>query len=328
MVPPPRPPPPPRDVYATARWHSLDLAEPDCYDELQSLVRGADAVVHLAWGFQPSHRRDYLRRTALNGTRAVFTAAAEAGVPHVVHMSSGAVYEAGANERFVDESWPANGVTNCDYSADKVQVERLLDDLSARADAPALTRFRPGFIGQYDAGTALRRYVFPDFLPGWVVRHLPFIPIDRSLRIPAVHADDVAAAIESALERHVPGVFNLGSPTPANAADFLAPFGSRALPVPRHVLAAVADVTWRLRLQPVQGGWIDLAYATPMLDCRRAATMLDWVPRHAGPQVWRDTVNGMRAGAGTSSPVLCARTARQVAAVVLERGPIDRRIPP
>ncbi|MFD6897015.1 NAD-dependent epimerase/dehydratase family protein [Rhodococcus sp. NPDC060086] len=84
--------PPARDVYAMARWHSLDLAEPDDHDELRSLVRGADAVVHLAWGFQPSHRRDCLRCTALAGT--------------------------------------------C-------------------ADDPALTRFRSGFIGQYDAGTAL-----------------------------------------------------------------------------------------------------------------------------------------------------------------------------
>ncbi|MFD6897014.1 hypothetical protein ACFWB0_21030 [Rhodococcus sp. NPDC060086] len=93
-------------------------------------------------------------------------------------------------------------------------------------------------------------------------------------------------------------------------------------------MAAAAEATWKLRLQPVRGGWIELAYATPMLDCSRAATMLDWVPRHAGPQVWRDGVNGMRAGAGTSNPVLCARTARQVAAAVVERGSIGRRIPP
>ncbi|MGN5236100.1 MULTISPECIES: NAD-dependent epimerase/dehydratase family protein [unclassified Rhodococcus (in: high G+C Gram-positive bacteria)] len=320
--------PPARDVYASARWHSLDLADPNCHAQLRSIVRDADAIVHLAWGFQPSHRRDYLRRTALGGTRAVFTAAAEAGVPHVVHMSSGAVYAAGANERFVDESWPVTGVSSCDYSADKVQAEKILDDLSADADAPALTRFRPGFIGQRAAGTALRRYVSPDFLPGVVLRHLPLLPIDRSLRIPAVHADDVAAAIVSALEQRVPGTFNLGSERAVLAADFVAPFECAALPVPWRALAAIADATWGLRIQPVQGGWIELAYATPMLDCSRAMSMLAWKPAYDGPQVWNETVSGMRSGAGTPSPVLRTRTVRETAATLVERGPIDRRIPP
>ena len=40
--------------YAGVAWHALDLAGPDVEAALRPLMRGADAVVHLAWGFQPS----------------------------------------------------------------------------------------------------------------------------------------------------------------------------------------------------------------------------------------------------------------------------------
>ncbi|MEE2034485.1 NAD-dependent epimerase/dehydratase family protein [Rhodococcus chondri] len=319
--------PPARDPYSAATWASIDLADRDAQDRLRPLMAGADAVVHLAWGFQPSHRREYLRRVAVDGTRAVFAAAAEAGVPHVVHMSSGAVYEAGSYGRPIDESWPATGVPHCVYSVDKVAAERALDELSAAPGGPVLTRLRPGFIGQYAAGMGLERYVLPDFVPSAITNHLPVLPIDRSLAIPAVHSDDIATAIDAALERRAGGTFNLASSVPVRAADFVAPFGCGTVPVPWRVLSSVAEAAWRLRVQPVEGGWIELAYTTPMLDCDRAARILDWTPRHDGPAVWKETVAGMRAGVGADSPVLRSRSTREKLATLVERGPIDRRIP-
>ncbi len=47
-------------------------------------MTGVDAVVHLAWGFQPSRDVDYLRRTALGGTHAVIRAVRRAEVPHLL----------------------------------------------------------------------------------------------------------------------------------------------------------------------------------------------------------------------------------------------------
>jgi nucleoside-diphosphate-sugar epimerase len=39
--------------------------------DLRAIFRGADAVVHLAWLIQPSHRPDELWRTNVVGTRSV-----------------------------------------------------------------------------------------------------------------------------------------------------------------------------------------------------------------------------------------------------------------
>ena len=48
-------------------------------DELTEALRGADAVIHLAWLIQPNSHRDLLRRVNVDGTAHVGRAAAEAG---------------------------------------------------------------------------------------------------------------------------------------------------------------------------------------------------------------------------------------------------------
>ncbi|WP_257890359.1 NAD-dependent epimerase/dehydratase family protein [Rhodococcus sp. USK10] len=112
---PPRTPP-----YAHARWHEIDLARDDAHTVLVPVLEGADAVVHLAIAFQPGRDRDYLRTTAVAGTRAVARATRAARVGHLVHLSSAAVYSPGASGVPVSEQWPRRGVPPSIYSADKV----------------------------------------------------------------------------------------------------------------------------------------------------------------------------------------------------------------
>jgi UDP-glucose 4-epimerase len=49
---------------------------------------GADVVVHLAWGFQPTRATRYLTRLGVGGTSAVLQAAHASSVGHLIHMSS------------------------------------------------------------------------------------------------------------------------------------------------------------------------------------------------------------------------------------------------
>ncbi|MDP9394764.1 MAG: NAD-dependent epimerase/dehydratase family protein, partial [Actinomycetota bacterium] len=109
--------------YAGVEWHALDLADDDAAARLRGIVEGADAVVHLAWLFQPSRDIDYLRKATVGGSRAVLDAATEAGVGHLVHLSSLGAYSPGPKDRAVDESWPTGGSPTLPYSRHKVEVE-------------------------------------------------------------------------------------------------------------------------------------------------------------------------------------------------------------
>jgi nucleoside-diphosphate-sugar epimerase len=318
-----RRPPPPDPPYDAASWVPVDLTSAGVH-ELTSLFAGAAAVVHLAWGFQPSHNVEHLHRLDVEGTRTVVRAAQAAGVAHLVHQSSVGAYSPGNGP--VDESWPTDGIGSLAYSRHKVAAERILDEHERmHPDGPAVARMRPALIVQRESGSELLRYGLPPYVPAAVLRHVPVLPLDRSLVVPLVHADDVADAIARVLERRATGPFNLAADPPVTRDVIAAALGARPLHVPRQVLRAVVDVTWRLRLQPLDPGWLDLAFAVPLLDSGRARRELGWAPRIPADAALAEVLAGMADRAATTSPVLRRRSVAAELVATVRGHPIDRR---
>src|SRR5438045_3374316 len=104
-------------------WVEADVAR----DDLVPAFTGADAVVHLARTIQPSHDSALLWRVNVLGSQRVFEAAARAKVPALVYASSVGAYSPGPKDRFVDETWPTNGIETSFYARHKAEVERRLD---------------------------------------------------------------------------------------------------------------------------------------------------------------------------------------------------------
>jgi UDP-glucose 4-epimerase len=309
-------------------WVSADLSEATSAEVLDAAFRGADAVVHLAWGFQPSHRTDYLEELGVGGTRRVLDAAAAADVPHVVHMSSVGAYSPKADDTPVDESWPTGGVPSSWYSRAKSAAERLLDDFEADRPGSTVTRLRPGIIGQGSAGSSLLRYAVPALVPARALGWVPVVPLDRRLAIPMVHADDVADAIEKVLVGRVAGPFNLAAPPPITRDDIATVLKARPVHVPAPVVRAAVSLSWHARLQQVDPGWLDMGFALPLLDCGRAHRELGWSPTKDALSVLEETVAGVRHGWSDGSPVLRARTVAGELTRVLRGGPVGHRRQP
>src|SRR3712207_3046958 len=110
-------------------WASADVVT----DDLVPHLRGADAVVLLAWIIQPS--RDLNKQWMVNveGSMRVARAAREAGVPALLYASSVGAYSPGPKDRRVDESWPTGGTPTSYYARHKAEVERRLDRFEAEA---------------------------------------------------------------------------------------------------------------------------------------------------------------------------------------------------
>ncbi|CAA9374083.1 MAG: NAD-dependent epimerase/dehydratase [uncultured Nocardioides sp.] len=319
----------PEDVapFDAVEWSLVDLTRTEDESTLRAACVGADAVVHLAWGFQPSHREDYLAELGVGGTRRVIEAVTAAGVPHLVHMSSVGAYSPKQDDTPVEETWPTHGVPSSMYSRHKAAAERLLDRLErdAGADAPVVTRLRPGIVGQRNAGSALLRYGVPALLPSSVLRHVPVLPLDRGLTIPMVHADDVADAIVRVLESRAPGAFNLAADPAVTAEDIAAALGTRLVHVPAAVVRGAVSLSWLARLQQVDAGWIDLGFAVPLMDTSRARSELGWSPTNDALAVLVETVAGMAEGAADHSPVLRPRSVVGALGRFARRGPVATR---
>jgi len=321
-----RPPTTPAPDTVPVAWHQLDLADPHAAEHLTPLMRTVDAVVHLAWGFQPTRDESYLRRTGVGGTAAVLEAARHAGVDHLVHMSSVGAYSPARDRTPVTEDYPHEGMPTSQYSRHKAAAEALLD--AAEADGgggPVITRLRPGVVLQGDAASGLLRYFLPGYLPASTLRLLPILPIDHRLLVPVVHSDDVADAIVRTLARRPGGAINLAASSPLNSADFADALGARAVNVPAAVLSTVVSLTWRARLQALEPGWVDLAFAVPQLDTTRARDVLGWLPAVDARDALHEVVSAAVAGRSLPTPPLRARTATDLLARLLRSGPIGNR---
>jgi nucleoside-diphosphate-sugar epimerase len=305
-----RRPPPDTAPYAGVRWFAADLGEPDSEPVLTEFLTGADVVVHLAWALQPGREPERLRRINVDGTQRVLDAAAAAGVPHVLHMSSLGVYAAGPHDRRISEDWPTVGIPSSQYSRDKVAAEQRVRAFAAAHPAVTVSMTRPTLVLQPGAASEIGRYFLGEVLlaaarrlPGAVARRLP-LTLPGDLSISFVHADDVADAIVRILDRRAPGPFNL-SAEPALSADALArALGTFRVPTPAFVLRAALEVAYRAHLVPTEPGWLDLGQGVPLLDSARARTALDWAPVHRADDVLREFVTALGRGEGSDSPLL------------------------
>lgn len=323
-----RPPTDPEGPLADVTWVAADLADDRSVPVLRTVCTEADAVVHLAWAFQPSHRPEVLAETGVGGTQRVLTAVGAASVPHLVHMSSVGAYSPRQDDRPVAEDWPTQGVPSSPYSSHKAAAERLLDRFEADHAGTVVTRIRPGIIGQRGAGSALLRYGLPALAPASLVGLLPLLPVDRSLQIPFVHSDDVADAVARALEASAPGAFNLAAEPVLTVEHLAAALGARHVHVPAPVVRAAVSGSWHARLQPLDPGWIDLAFGVPLLDCSRARTELGWEPAVDAVTVLEEVVAGMTERAHLPTPALRPRTLADLARRFVDDGPVSsRRLP-
>ncbi len=317
--------PDPVEPFAGAEWVTADLSREDSRNALRRACTGADAVVHLAWGFQPTHREDYLAELGVGGTRRVVDAVVDAGVPHLVHMSSVGAYSPRQDDEPVDETWPTLGVPTSAYSRHKAAAERVLDRLEREVPSVRVARIRPGIVGQRTAGSALLRYGIPALVPAAVLDHLPALPLDRRLAIPMVHADDVADAVVRVLGSRATGAFNIAAPPAVTAEGIARVLGTRLVHVPAAAVRAAVSTSWHARLQQLDAGWVDLAYAVPAMDTSRAQSELGWSADRDAMSVLAEVVDGMRAGATDRSPVLRPRSVPSAVGRFLREGPVSSR---
>ena len=275
-------------------------------DDLVPAFEEVDAVVNLAWQIQPAWRRGDLHLTNVHGSSRVFEAAIEAGVTTLVHASSVGVYAPGPKDEAVDESWPHTGIATSSYSRDKAAVEAILDRIEADNPQLRIVRMRPALIFQRDAGTEIARYFIGPLVPRAAIRPrlLPFLPLPQELRFQAVHTFDVADAYVAALTKDVRGAFNIAA-DPVLDAELLARlFHARSVNLPASLARTLADLTYSLRLQPTDAGWVDMGLQTPLMDTTRARIELDWQPRMSADSALLDLTDGIQNEATGPTPVL------------------------
>ncbi len=250
-------------------------------------VAGADAVVHCASAL-PSYPAAEIRSVIVDGARTVLTAAARAGVPRVVHISSTAVY---GLPRIVPttEEHPREPVDP--YSAAKTAAEELAERL--RAEGVCLPIVRPKtFLGPGRMGLF-------SMLFEWAEEGRNFPVIGRGdVRIQMLALSDLVHAVTMVLDAPdaiANDTFNIG------AAEFgtlredfqavldAAGHGRRMVSVPSRPALALLGTLERLRLSPVYGRLLHKLTADSYVSIDKARERLGFIPRMSNQDAILDT---------------------------------------
>ncbi|MEW2048885.1 SDR family oxidoreductase [Streptomyces sp. NPDC005476] len=297
---------PDRSVPKT-EWTAVDLASDG--DDLAGVFAGADAVIHLAWAFQPTHDPATTWRTNVLGSIRVFEAVAAARVPVLVHASSVGAYSPGPKERAVDESWPTHGWPDAAYCREKAYLERTLDTFERDHPLTRVVRMRPAFLFKRESASEQRRIFGGRFLPGPIARPelLPFLPDVPGLRVQALHTDDAAEAYRLALRTPVRGAFNLAAEPTVDAELLGEMFDARPVRLPRTAARSAIAAAWGLHLLPASPHLFDAVLRLPLMDCTRARVELGWQPLHTAPEVLEEFLLGLRDGEGEATKPLRGR---------------------
>ncbi|TVT04737.1 NAD-dependent epimerase/dehydratase family protein [Amycolatopsis bartoniae] len=283
-------------------WALADVAK----DDLGYLVRGADAVIHLAWLFQPTHEPVTTWEANVLGSIKLFDAVGREKVPALVYASSVGAYSPGPQDTRVDESWPTHGWPEAAYPREKAYLERYLDGFEPRHPDTRVVRLRPGFIFKRESASQQRRLFAGPLVPNFLGRTslLPVVPDVPGLRMQALHSADVAEAYRLAATRDVRGAFNVAA-EPVLDADVLAELlGARKVKLPGWALRGPLAAAWRLHAVPASPGLFETVLRLPVMDISRARTELGWTPRYSATDAIGEFLGGLRDGAGLGTAPL------------------------
>jgi nucleoside-diphosphate-sugar epimerase len=289
---------------AAEGWEKVSYRRGDILDRgaLAALFDGADVAVHLAFAIFGD--REEARKINLEGTRNAFETAIKAGVSRLVYASSVAAYGFHPdNPQPLTEDIPAWGSEGFYYSAQKAELEDLLDELLPGSGVEAYV-FRPCIVGGPRATMLIEQTVEAvrggDPLPlvrkgvGKLPLLSPVLP-DPGLPIQLVHHDDVARAMAAAICGDGPaGVYNLAGEGEVRVRDIARQLGWRWLPIPRPAVGLGTALARRLSFASPKLEWA-IAADTPMvMDTAKARRDLGWEPQHPASQTLRETVAGAR----------------------------------
>jgi UDP-glucose 4-epimerase len=286
-------------------WGKVAYRRGDILDRgaLAALFDGVDVAVHLAFAIFGS--REETRKVNLQGTRNVFEAAIKAGVKRLVYASSVAAYGFHPdNPQPLTEDVPARGSDSFYYSAQKAELEGLLDELLLGSSVEAYV-FRPCIVAGPRATMLVEQTVdavrvgdpVPLLRKG--VEKLPLVaPIlpDPGVPMQLVHHDDVARAMAAAIcGDGPPGVYNLAGEGEIRISDLARALGWRSIPVPRPAVGLGTAAARRLSFASSKLEWASAADTPVLMDTTKARRDLDWTPKHSAQQTLQETVSGAEA---------------------------------
>lgn len=221
------------------RFHRQDISAP-----LEGIFveNGVESAVHLAFVLRPARDRAAARQVDIGGSRNFLNACHQAGVRHILYLSSHTVYGARAdNPRPLDEDSPLRPLPDFQYSFDKAETERLLGQYALSHPDVTLTVLRSCPVVGPGAATSVAALMFkPPVM-------IAVKGCDPPLQF--VHEEDLIEIMVGFLSGRRGGIYNVAGDGEVLYSEAARLAGKKMFSLSETVLKAAIGLSWSLRLQ-------------------------------------------------------------------------------
>jgi UDP-glucose 4-epimerase len=255
-------------------------------EKVAEALAGVDTLYHLAFVVAERHDKAETHQINRHGTRNVFEAAIATGVKKVIYTSSTTVYGAHPDNplRF-DESRPLRPNLDSYYSSDKVAVEQFAVEFFASHPEVTFTVLRAAL----GAGPHMNNFFHQLY-------SMPVLALaqGRSPQQHFIHEEDLGEALYLALEKDVPGIYNVGADDTVPAEWVFRQAGVHVVRVPSSVLKPLMNAAFALHLLPASQGWASLSEYTIFPSSEKFKRTTGWSPRYSSAETFMDYLRGRK----------------------------------
>lgn len=234
---------PPSTAQRKTRFYEVDFTQPTAEARLSEIFAAerTDTLVHLAFLSSPSHATALAHELESVGTRHVLVAARHASVRKVVMWSQTMLYGAHpSNPNFLTERHTLRAPPSEPFFADKLEAEAEVTRFAEKAgNSTVVTVLRTAPI----LGPTVH-----NFVTRFLARRLVPVAMGFDPLVQFVHEVDAIAAFKLAIDRDVPGVFNIVGDGVLPLSTVIKLAGRLALPVPHPLAQTLGAALWMAQL--------------------------------------------------------------------------------
>ena len=238
-----------------------------------------DTVVHLAYVLRQSRNRQANRRVNVDGTRNTLEACRRGGVGRIVYLSSTSVYGAHPdNPQALTEEMLARPVTGFQYSEDKLESERLLNEFASAMSGVAVCILRCCPIMGAHAD---------NFIASAFDKPLLVAVSGTNPPMQLIHEEDMVRCLTLAVLGDAEGLYNMAGAGSIGWREMASTRGRHVVSMPAWLLYPLTQLTWALRLQsdsPAMG--LDMIRYPWLASTKKIEREMGFNPRYSSRDAW------------------------------------------
>jgi UDP-glucose 4-epimerase len=270
------------------RAYEVDPTEPTAEARLAEILTAerATVLVHLAFLDSPTNATAWAHELESVGTMHTLVAARQAGIGKLVLGSQTLLYGAHAtNPNFLTEKHPLRAPLEEAWFADKIAAEDEARRFAERSVGATVTVLRMAPILGPTSRSFLARYLSRRIVPTM----MGFDPL-----LQFVHEVDAIAALKLAVERDVPGTYNVVGDGVLPLSTVIKLAGRVAFPVPHPLAEPVTAGLWMAGLVEAPPTFLPYLRFLCVADGDRARREMGFHPAYTTREALLDFVSAQR----------------------------------